>query len=59
MIHTDVFHLRNPAILGICVGKEQNSAAGFYLQGQNETVRLLREIIAHLNYSTVRKGTHA
>lgn len=59
----DVFHLRNPAILGIRVGKEQKSAAGFYLQGQHETVRLLREMITLLNNSAtaaaVGKGCHA
>ena len=47
----DVFHLRNPAILGIRVGKDQESAAGYYLQGQHETVRLLQEMITLLNNS--------
>lgn len=44
----DVFHLRNPEILGIRVGKDRKSSAGFYLQGQHEMVRLLREMIALL-----------
>lgn len=45
----DVFNLQNPAIMGIRVGKDHASAAGYYLQGQHETVRLLQEIIAGLN----------
>jgi trehalose 6-phosphate phosphatase len=44
----DVFHLRNPAILGIRVGMDQESSAGFYLQGQHEMVRLLQEMIGRL-----------
>lgn len=45
----DVFTLRNPSILGIRVGKNEESAARFYLRGQHETARLLREMIALLN----------
>lgn len=45
----DVFNLRNPAIVGIRIGSDPASAAGYYLQGQHETVRLLQEIITVLN----------
>jgi len=47
----DVFHLRNPAILGIRVGFDQESSAGYYLQGQHEMDRLLQEMTAQLNES--------
>lgn len=52
----DVFHLRNPEILGIHVGTDQESAAGYYLQGQHEMVGLLHEMIAHLNKSAYHGG---
>jgi trehalose 6-phosphate phosphatase len=45
----DVFNLRNPAILGIRVGMNQESAARCYLRGQHEMVRLLKEITALLS----------
>jgi trehalose 6-phosphate phosphatase len=45
----DVFRLGNPAILGIRVGRDQESAAGYFLQGQHEIIRLLQEMIALLN----------
>jgi len=44
----DVFRLRNPAILGVRVGKNLKSTAGYYLQGQHEVDLLLREIISLL-----------
>ena len=44
----DVFRLRNPAILGIRVGKDQESVAGYYLQEQHEMIRLLQEMIVLL-----------
>lgn len=47
----DVFRLGNPAILGIRVGRDEGSAAGYYLQGQHEMVRLLHEMITLLNES--------
>lgn len=47
----DVFRLNNPTILGILVGKDKESAAGFYLKGQQETILLLNEIISRLNRS--------
>lgn len=53
----DVFHLRNPAILGIRVGIDQESSAGYYLQGQHEMVRLLREMIAPLSESVTAQKT--
>lgn len=54
----DVFHLRNPAILGIRVGKDPKSAACYYLQGQHEMVRLLQEMIVILSesFSTQKAG---
>ncbi len=42
----DVFSLGNPAVLGIRVEKDEGSGAGYYLQGQHEMVKLLREMIA-------------
>ncbi|MBW4055213.1 MAG: trehalose-phosphatase [Proteobacteria bacterium] len=42
----DVFRLGNPTILGIRVGRDEESRAGYYLQGQHEMIRLLREMIA-------------
>ena len=42
----DVFRLRNPAVLGIRVGSAPESVAGYYLHGQYEIVRLLREMVA-------------
>ena len=47
----DVFRLENPAILGIHVGENQESAARYYLQGQDEMVELLQEIMANLDQS--------
>jgi trehalose 6-phosphate phosphatase len=44
----DVFRRKNPAILGIRVGENPESVAGFYLHGQEEMAELLQEIIAHL-----------
>lgn len=49
----DVFQLRNPSILGIRVGVNQESSAGFYLQGQYETVRLLQALIDLLSKSDI------
>ena len=42
----DVFRLGNPAVLGIRVGRDEESGAGYYLQGQHEMIRLLQEMIA-------------
>lgn len=42
----DVFHLGNRAILGIRVGRDEESGAGYYLQRQQEMIRLLQEMIA-------------
>lgn len=42
----DVFSLENPAVLGIRVGRDEKSGAGYYLQGQFEMIRLLQEMIA-------------
>lgn len=53
----DVFRLRNPAILGIRVGKNPKSAARYYLQGQHEVARLLREIIGLLKLEPVNERT--
>lgn len=50
----DVFRLRNPAILGIRVGRDRESAAGCYLRGQHEMARLLREVISLLGSPFVR-----
>ncbi len=47
----DVFRLGNPAIIGIRVGKKLESSAGFYLERQQEIVRLLQDIIALLHES--------
>jgi len=44
----DVFRLANPAILGIRVGREGESRAGYYLHGQHEMGRLLQEMIGLL-----------
>jgi len=44
----DVFSLQNPAILGIRVGRSEGSQASLYLEGQQEMLRLLREIIGIL-----------
>lgn len=44
----DVFRLKNPSILGIRVGRDTKSAAGFYLREQQEISTLLDEIIARL-----------
>ena len=45
----DVFRMRNPSVLGIRVGKNQESAARYYLKGQHEIIRLLREMLVLLN----------
>jgi trehalose 6-phosphate phosphatase len=47
----DVFRLENPAVLGIRIGENQESAARYYLQGQEEMVELLHEIMANLDQS--------
>lgn len=44
----DVFRRKNPTILGIRVAENPESAAGFYLQGQDEMAELLQEIMAQL-----------
>ncbi|HPX60272.1 MAG TPA: trehalose-phosphatase [Deltaproteobacteria bacterium] len=44
----DVFRLDNPDVLGICVEKRAGSAARYYLKGQYEVIRLLREIVNQL-----------
>jgi trehalose 6-phosphate phosphatase len=44
----DVFRLKNPSILSIRVGKDLESAACYFLQGQHEMIRLLREMIGFL-----------
>lgn len=60
----DVFRLGNPAVLGIRVGRDEESGAGYYLQGQHEMIRLLQEIIALLHKSgggaapRCREGRH-
>lgn len=41
----DVFRLANPEILGIRVGRNEESQARFYLEGQHEMIRLLQEMI--------------
>lgn len=45
----DVFSLNNPSVLGICVGFDQESSAGYYLHGQYEIIRLLHLMIALLD----------
>jgi trehalose 6-phosphate phosphatase len=47
----DVFRRNNPAVLGIRVGENPESAARYYLQGQGEMMALLQEMIACLNES--------
>jgi trehalose 6-phosphate phosphatase len=47
----DVFCLKNPVVLGIRVGENRESAARYYLQGQDEMVKLLYEILKNLNQS--------
>ena len=47
----DVFRLGNPLVLGIRVGRDEESGAGYYLQGQHEMIRLLQEIITLLHKS--------
>jgi len=47
----DVFSLGNPDVMGIRVEKDPQSTAGFCLQGQNEILRLLNNIITLLNDS--------
>lgn len=44
----DVFRRGNPAVLGIRVGEKPESAARYYLKGQDEMAGLLQEIIAQL-----------
>ena len=44
----DVFRRNNPAVLGIRVGENPESASHYYLQGQGEMVALLQEILANL-----------
>lgn len=45
----DVFRLKNPAVLGIRVGENPESAACYYLKGQGEIAGLLREIITFMD----------
>ncbi|MDD2582649.1 MAG: trehalose-phosphatase, partial [Desulfuromonadaceae bacterium] len=54
----DVFRLVNPSILGIRVGRYEESGAGYYLQGQFEMIRLLQKMIAlhERNNHDVEKG---
>jgi len=44
----DVFHLANPAILGIRGGRSDDSQARLYLENQQEMLRLLQEVMTHL-----------
>lgn len=44
----DVFRRKNPAVLGIRVEENQESAARYYLHEQEEIVELLHEIMTHL-----------
>lgn len=44
----DVFRLNDPAVFGILVGKNKESAARFYLQGQEEMGKFLGTIIVDL-----------
>lgn len=45
----DIFRMNNPSIMGIRVGADQESAAGYYLKGQHEMARLLEEILSRID----------
>jgi trehalose 6-phosphate phosphatase len=47
----DVFRRKNPAVLTIRVEEDQDSAARYYLRGQEEMVELLHEIMANFDQS--------
>ena len=47
----DVFRRKNPAVLTIRVEEDQDSAARYYLRGQEEMVELLHEIMANFAQS--------
>lgn len=51
----DVFRLTNPAIVGIRVGRGEESQADYYLQGQHEMIRLLHEMIAVVEQNLTRE----
>jgi trehalose 6-phosphate phosphatase len=50
----DVFRSKNPAILGIRVGKSEESAARYYLNRQDEMQVLLKKILGYLDKSAVQ-----
>lgn len=54
----DVFRLADKSIFGIRIGKDNGSAAGYYLQSQREIVPLLDEIIAILIQTGAEPGAH-